>query len=166
MPLIAEAVTVFYPKAPRAASPALDGVSCRIVPGQVTAIVGPNGAGKSTLLRALSGVRVPQAGRVLLDDRPLASMRPRDRARRIALAVQQPAAAFGFSARRVISFGAEGAGSGRSAVEHAVGRFGIADIADQPFDALSVGERQRVSLARVFAQLGGRPDVFLLADEP
>jgi branched-chain amino acid transport system ATP-binding protein len=45
----------------------LRGIDLEVGEGEVVAILGPNGAGKSTLLRALSGVRTPTAGRVLLD---------------------------------------------------------------------------------------------------
>ena len=52
--------------------------------GEVTALIGPNGAGKTTLLRALAGLIAPAAGRVLLDDRPLAEWPSRQVARSLA----------------------------------------------------------------------------------
>lgn len=157
---------VSYPSQPRGALPALNGVSCELVPGRITSIIGPNGAGKSTLLRAFAGVRQPTTGRIELDGRAVWSMRPRERARRIALAVQQPGVAFGFDARRVVSFGAEGAGLGPASVDRAIERFEIGTIADQSFETLSVGQQQRVSLARAFAQIDAKTDAYLLADEP
>jgi iron complex transport system ATP-binding protein len=162
-------ISVTYRHA-RGRLPALDGASCAIRAGSVTAIVGPNGAGKSTLLRVLAGVRRPDAGRVLLDAEPLGRLTARERARRIALVAQQPSVAFDFDARRVIGFGAEGAGRPRAAAHEAIERFGLGDIAGQGFGSLSVGQRQRVSMARAWAQLRGgadhdRPGV-LLADEP
>lgn len=166
MPLAARDITVTYPAQPRNASPALSSATCVLTPGRITAIVGPNGAGKSTLLRALAGVRTPDSGSVELDGVPLADLKPLQRARRVALAVQQPGVAFGFDARRVIAFGAEGAGSPPSAVDRAIQRFELSDLADRPFDTLSVGQQQRVSLARAFAQINGRADSYLLADEP
>jgi len=172
--LIARDLTVSYPDQPRGARPVLEKVCCAIAPGRITAIIGPNGAGKSTLLRALAGVRRADSGGVKLDGQAVGSMRPRDRARRIALAVQQPGVAFGFDARRVIAFGAEGSGARAGATDRAIERFQLAQLADRPFDTLSVGQRQRVSLARAFAQLDvpsevrseARPDAYLLADEP
>ena len=149
---------------------ALNGVSCELPPGEVTVLVGPNGAGKSTLLRVLAGVRAPDRGGVTLDGKPLASLSAPQRARRVALVSQQPSVAFDFDARRIIAFGAEGAGRAASVVEAALERFALAAMANTPFGALSVGQRQRVSLARAWAQLGGdatdtQPG-WLLADEP
>ncbi len=46
---------------------ALDGVSLKVVPQTITALVGPNGAGKTTLLRCLAALEAPYAGHVLID---------------------------------------------------------------------------------------------------
>tara|TARA_R110000782_G_scaffold45706_10_gene101354 strand:+ start:4982 stop:5761 length:780 start_codon:yes stop_codon:yes gene_type:complete len=145
---------------------ALRDAACELPPGAITALVGPNGAGKSTLLRVLAGVRRPNAGSVTLDGRPLSELSARARARRVALVAQQPSVAFDFDARRVIAFGADGAGRGPAATDRAVERFDLGALASVPFGALSVGQRQRVSLARAFAQLDGCASGCLLADEP
>lgn len=158
-------VLVTYP-GPRGGRTALNGASCALRPGAVTVIVGPNGAGKSTLLRVLAGVRRPDRGVVTLDGHPVAALSARARARRIALVAQQPAVAFDFDARRVIAFGAEGAGRPPAAVDRAIERFGLEGLAPAPFGALSVGQRQRVSIARAWAQLDADAPAFLLADEP
>jgi len=52
-------------------TPALVDVSLDIEPGQIVAVLGPNGAGKTTLLRCLSGLAVPDHGKILLDGEPL-----------------------------------------------------------------------------------------------
>jgi iron complex transport system ATP-binding protein len=149
---------------------ALNGVSCQLPPGVVTVFVGPNGAGKSTLLRVLAGVRRPDRGSLTLAGSPLGSLPASQRARCLALVSQQPSVAFDFDARRVIAFGAEGAGRPSSVVAAALERFALTDLACTPFGALSVGQRQRVSLARAWAQLGGDHGSpgrgWLLADEP
>lgn len=145
---------------------ALNGVSCAVHPGAITVFVGPNGAGKSTLLRVLAGVRRPDQGAVTLDNRPLSALTPRARARRVALVAQQPSVAFDFDARRVVAFGAEGAGRPASAVDRALGRFALTGLGSSTFGSLSVGQRQRVSLARAWAQLDQESTAYLLADEP
>lgn len=163
--LACEDITVAYP-ARGGARTALNGVSCDLPPGSVTVFVGPNGAGKSTLLRVLAGVRRPDAGVVRLGGTPLEALSARRRAARLALVAQQPSVAFDFDARRVIAFGAEGAGRPADAVDRAIERFRLGGLAGTPFGALSVGQRQRVSIARAWAQLDGSPDACLLADEP
>jgi drug efflux transport system ATP-binding protein len=49
---------------PKAAAPALDRVSARVVEGQITGLVGPDGAGKTTLLRLMAGLLLPSEGRL------------------------------------------------------------------------------------------------------
>jgi len=56
----------------------LRGIDLEVAEGEVVAVLGPNGAGKSTLLRAMSGVRTPSAGRVLVDGRDVTRAAPHD----------------------------------------------------------------------------------------
>ena len=60
---------------------AVDGVTLRAGSGQIVGIVGPNGAGKTTLFDVLSGHRITDAGRVLLDGADITGFRPERRAR-------------------------------------------------------------------------------------
>lgn len=58
--------------------PALGGVSFKVEPGQIVAVVGPNGAGKTTLLEILAGLRQPQNGRVRIGGRDIRQFDPAD----------------------------------------------------------------------------------------
>jgi L-arabinose transport system ATP-binding protein len=70
---------------------ALDEVSVEVHAGEVLALMGENGAGKSTLLRILSGDYHPDAGRLLLDGRPVGFGSPRDAHRAgIRVIAQEP----------------------------------------------------------------------------
>lgn len=66
----------------RAGKPVLHGVSLRVAPGRVTALVGANGAGKSTLVMAMAGALPAVSGTIALDDVPLNGLRPEDIRRR------------------------------------------------------------------------------------
>lgn len=143
----------------------LDRVSCSIEQGAITAIVGPNGAGKSTLLRLLAGVLAPDSGSITIDGEDLRTIAADRRATRVAYLAQRATLAFDFDVARVIGFGRH-ASAADDAVDRALDRFGLRELATVPFGTLSVGQQQRVSLARVWAQLDGSDSAYLLADEP
>ena len=70
----------------------LKGLSLRIEPGEVLAVVGPNGAGKSTLLKVLAGEKQPDFGSITLNDRELRNISLSDLARfRAVLPQENPA---------------------------------------------------------------------------
>ena len=83
----------------------LEGVSAALQPGAITAICGPNGAGKSSLLEALAGLLAPDAGEVVLDAAPLATLHPRERARRIGYLPQHGEVAWNLSVRSLAALG-------------------------------------------------------------
>ena len=57
---------------------ALNGVSLKVYPGEVHALLGDNGAGKSTLIKALSGVHQPTSGKILVEGNETKFNSPRD----------------------------------------------------------------------------------------
>lgn len=57
---------------------ALSSVDFAVYPGEVVALVGDNGAGKSTLVKAMSGIRTPDEGEILLDGQPAHIASPKD----------------------------------------------------------------------------------------
>ncbi len=139
----------------------LAGVSAILAPGTITAICGPNGAGKSSLIEALAGL-LPAAGAVCVDGHSVASLAPRDRARRIGYLPQQAEVAWDLSVRSLVALGRLPFGGGSQEIEDTLEKLDLAGFADRPMSTLSGGERSRVLLARVLA---GRPK-WILADEP
>ncbi len=70
--------------------------------GECAALLGPNGSGKTTLLRTLSGVLTPQAGAIEIQGRPLATLKPRERARMVAVVPQRGQLPQGLTARQMV----------------------------------------------------------------
>jgi putative ABC transport system ATP-binding protein len=129
--------------------------------GIVTAVVGPSGAGKSTLLRTINRLIEPTAGEVYLDGEPTSGMDPLRLRRRVGMVFQLPAP-FGETVEEATLYGARLAGK-----EADAGRLlemaGLdASFAGKDPGTLSVGEQQRVSIARALAL---EPEA-LLMDEP
>ncbi|MFZ9464276.1 MAG: ABC transporter ATP-binding protein, partial [Vulcanococcus sp.] len=85
-------------------NPVLHGLSLRVAPGQVVALVGPSGAGKSTLFSLLLRFNTAQNGRVLLDGRDLRELRAAELRRAVALVPQQ-SAIFSGTVAEAIAFG-------------------------------------------------------------
>jgi iron complex transport system ATP-binding protein len=149
--------------------PVLQGVDLRFKAGEVTAIVGPNGAGKSTLLMALAGLSRPDGGEARLDDEPVLSLAPRERARRIAYLPQSPQIAWALEVQAFVRLGRTAyrglygeSAEDAAAVGRALARTGMTAFAARDITTLSGGERARALIARALA---GEP-AWLLADEP
>jgi iron complex transport system ATP-binding protein len=147
-------------------APVLSSLSVDIEPGTITAILGPNGAGKSTLAKLLAGISKPTSGSIEIDSDPVQGMSIQTRASRLAYIAQRSTLAFDYDTRLVVSFGRLALPKDLSAIERALDRFDLSSLADKPMGTLSIGQQQRVSLARAFAQLDGSENAYLIADEP
>jgi ABC-type Mn2+/Zn2+ transport system ATPase subunit len=146
---------------------ALDDVDLALPAGGVVALIGPNGSGKSTMLSAIAGLVAPVAGTVEVAGRP-AGHRPTG----VAYVLQHTEAnrLLPMTAREVVMLGRYGRlgllgvarAADRRAVEEAMGRLAVADLAGRQVRELSGGQRQRVLVAQGLVQ---DADVLLL-DEP
>ena len=147
----------------------VDQLSAHVDDGEWVALIGPNGAGKTTALRAVSGLVSYEGGvRVFADD---ARALPRKLlARRIALVPQVPLLPAGITVREYVLLGrtpyVSYLGSERRvdhlAVDAAMERLDLGELAKRRLETLSGGERQRATLARALAQ----DAPILLLDEP
>jgi len=141
----------------------LQDVSLELQPGQLTAICGPNGAGKSSLLSTLAGLLHVDQGEVRLDDQPLASLHPQERAKAVGYLPQDGEVAWDVAVRSLVALGRlPHRDRGEEAIERALHALELDPFADRPISTLSGGEKARALLARVLA---GEPS-WILADEP
>lgn len=153
----------------------LHGVSLDAAPGAMTAIVGPNGSGKTTTLKAISGELTPSAGKVTINGRDIASLKPWELALKRGVLPQSTVISFPFTVREIVRLGLEAAATGKAAAgdrtaDEALEAVDLAGFSGRFYQELSGGEQQRVQLARVLCQISapvadGEPR-YLLLDEP
>ena len=138
--------------------------------GERWVVVGPNGAGKTTLVAVLAGLRPPVSGAITYDGRTLASLSPRERARKRAWLPQDSVDYFPATVLETVLVGRHphlGRFEWESATDiecarAALKRFGLAGFESRDVRTLSGGERRRVALAALVAQ----EPVLMLMDEP
>ena len=131
----------------------LDGFSLSMKKGDKLVVAGPNGCGKTTLLKSILGILKPTKGCIHLSQ-----------STRTAYCKQGfTTAATTISVYEVVGMGLyKQNGKDRTCVERAMRETGVQHLASRPFNGLSGGEKQRVSLARCLCQDAN----LLLLDEP
>jgi putative ABC transport system ATP-binding protein len=145
---------------------AVDGVSMTIARGEFVALYGPSGSGKTTLLELIAGLQPPDSGSVLVDGRDVVGMSRREgdsyRLHQLGIighglppgwrAIQSASLKLLLCDRR----------AAKRTVEPLLGQLGLGDRLAHRTEQLSMGERQRVLIARA---LSADPKL-VLADEP
>jgi iron(III) transport system ATP-binding protein len=144
----------------------VDGVSLRIMPGQVTCLLGPSGCGKSTTLRMIAGVEMQDSGTIHVDGKLICDTiyRVPPERREIGLMFQDFALFPHLTVGDNVGFGLKSGtrAERRARVEELLVRVDLMRFIDGYPHQLSGGEQQRVALARALAP---RPRIMLM-DEP
>ena len=150
-----------YPGSPR---PAVDSLDLEIADGEFLVLVGPSGCGKSTSLRMLAGLEELSHGSILIGDRDVTDVDPKDRD--IAMVFQNYALYPHMTVADNMGFALKIAGvpadERRRRVEDAAKLLDLTEYLDRKPKALSGGQRQRVAMGRAIVR---DPQVFLM-DEP
>jgi branched-chain amino acid transport system ATP-binding protein len=148
-------------------APILHGVSLRVGPGELVAVVGSNGAGKTTLVRTIAGLLTVRSGDLRIDGKSFARMSAARRARSGIIMVPEGRRLFPqLTVGENIEMGRRAA-RGRTGAEDPVAALLdafpiLTDRWNQQANLLSGGEQQMVALTRAVAS---RPQ-YLLLDEP
>jgi multiple sugar transport system ATP-binding protein len=160
--------TVTFDKAtrlyPGSTKPAVDALDLDVGDGEFLVLVGPSGCGKSTSLRMLAGLEDVNAGRILIGDRDVTQLPPKDRD--IAMVFQSYALYPHMSVADNMGFALKIAGVNkqeiRQRVDEAAKILDLEQYLERKPKALSGGQRQRVAMGRAIVR---KPQVFLM-DEP
>jgi zinc transport system ATP-binding protein len=150
--------------------PVVRDINFSITQGEFAAILGPNGSGKTTLMKLALGLLKPTSGQVLLFGEPAESFTDWHRVGYVPQRTQATESRFPASVREIVNFGSYSGFSplaifrrGRSSqVDDALEMAGITNLADRRVSDLSVGQQQRMLIARSLVR---RPDLLVL-DEP
>ena len=167
MSLLLEHVQKAYRQPDGSALPVLEVDRFEVAAGEQVALCGPSGCGKTTLLNAVSGITPVDAGRVEVAGRDTAGMpeatRDRFRAQFIGIVFQTFNLLPGFTALENVLLGMTFSGrADRSRAKDLLGSVGLSHRLGHRPGQLSVGEQQRVAVARALAN---SPSL-MLADEP
>ncbi|HKN11639.1 MAG TPA: energy-coupling factor transporter ATPase [Candidatus Binatus sp.] len=158
-----ENVSFSYAGGPRV----LDSIDLKVEAGEFLAIVGQNGSGKTTLAKHIVGLLQPATGRVTIDGKNRAQMRPAETARAVAYVFQNPDhQIFAATVEDEVAFGPRNFGLPddeiRRRCDEALEAVGLQNERQSDPFMLSKGERQRLAVASVLVL---RPRMLIL-DEP
>jgi multiple sugar transport system ATP-binding protein len=149
---------------PGTSTPAVDGLSLEIDDGELLVLVGPSGSGKTTALRMLAGLEPLDSGRILIGERDVSAVRPRDRD--IAMVFQNYALYPQLNVAANMGFALKQHGVPKEErlkrVREVARLLDLEPYLDRKPKNLSGGQRQRVAMGRAIVR---HPQVFLM-DEP
>lgn len=140
---------------------ALQPFSLVVDAGTCTGLIGPNGAGKSTLMRLMTGMEEPDTGEILLNDKPISSMK-----KEIGYLPQYPAFYEWMTASEHLAFMGRLSGMAPSVLEHDIrtllNKVGLAKRSNDRIATFSGGMKQRLGIAQALLH---KPSLVIM-DEP
>ena len=150
--------------------PVVRDINFSITPGEFAAILGPNGSGKTTLMKLALGLLKPTSGQVLLFGEPAEIFTDWHKVGYVPQRTQSTESRFPASVREIVNFGSYSGFSPLSIfkrdksnrVDEAMDMAGIGQLASRRVSDLSVGQQQRMLIARSLVR---KPEL-LVMDEP
>ena len=143
---------------------ALHGINIQIEPGEFCVLVGPSGCGKSTTLRMVAGLETISGGKIVIGDKIVNGMKPKDRG--VAMVFQNYALYPAKTVYKNMAFSLQLARWPKPKIDRRVREVAeileLTELLDRKPGTLSGGQRQRVAMGRAIVR---NPEVFLF-DEP
>jgi iron complex transport system ATP-binding protein len=149
----------------------VNNISFSVKKGEFIGLIGPNGSGKTTLLKILTNLLPKQTGQISVCSQQVETYSAKQLAQKIAVLPQNNELGFSYSVKQVVALGRTPyqnsffnncSQDDEGIVLEAMKQTEISSFATKDYQELSGGEKQRVLLARAFAQ---QPELLLL-DEP
>lgn len=132
----------------------VDDISFEIAEGEFFVLLGPSGGGKTTILRLVCGLESPDSGAIMIDDRDITRLPPRER--NVGMVFQEYGLYPNMDVYHNIAYGLEARGMGKKEVAErvtdAAAMLGLSTMLKHSVVDLSGGEQQRVALARALAK--------------
>ncbi|HRW33536.1 MAG TPA: ABC transporter ATP-binding protein [Thermotogota bacterium] len=140
--------------------PVLSNISLEINRGEFFGIIGPNGAGKTTLFKLLLGFLTPATGTIKILGTVINTMKRKDIAKKISAVMQEFSPAYDFTVEEIVHLGrtpylnlfSDESKEDCLMVKRAIMEAELEGFEDKLFNRLSGGEKQRVLIAKCFAQ--------------
>ena len=136
------------------------GLSATIAKGSISAIVGPNGCGKSSLLLAITGDLKPSSGSIFIVEKNLQELSDLEQSHLRSMALQERTFWLPMTVREILALGQSDAAINQ--IEKIASDLGLTELLDNLVTTLSVGQVQRVEIARTLL----RKCPIYLFDEP
>ena len=136
------------------------GLTATFTKGSISAIVGANGSGKSSLLLAIAGDLAPSSGSVFIAERNLKELSDLEQSQMRSMALQERTFWLPMTVREVLALGQSDLA--KDTLEQVAGDLGLTQLLDNLVTTLSVGQVQRIEIARTLL----RDCPIYLFDEP
>lgn len=148
----------------------LDSINLNIQKGKFVGLIGANGCGKSTLLKNIYGNLKTKSSEILLEGENIESLERKQIAKKLSVLAQSQQIDFDFTVENIVEMGryshhtifSQNKTNSKKIVKKHLVDVGMLHMKDKSFSTLSGGEKQRVLIARAFAQ----ETDFLILDEP